>query len=317
MAAVAERRWEAELWAPGNGPLHACARQNGFEAHALPMGRYTNARKSARDIVCYGLHAVLSRHCFTKAICERPVDLVYINGPRVLPCAAGLREPVIFHSHSVIDKPYSRWIAQRSLHATRGTIVASSEYLASRLRSPFDRQRVCVIYNGVPDCGFRFSPNDGRPIRIGIVGRIAPEKGQLEFLDAVRLLVDRKAMQFTVVGEGMFSTSGYEERIRQTGASLGVTIAGWRNPAELYRDLDILIVPSAAHDANPRVLMEAMSAGVCTIAYRSGGIPEIATDGYDGMITDRNPGALANAIGQVVGDPAFRRRFVYKCEEDL
>jgi glycosyltransferase involved in cell wall biosynthesis len=50
-------------------------------------------------------------------------------------------------------------------------------------------------------------------------------------------------------------------------------------------------VPSAGHEATTRVILEAFAAGVPVIAFPSGGIPEVVTDGVTGV--------LANSVEQM------------------
>jgi glycosyltransferase involved in cell wall biosynthesis len=304
LAAVAERGWRAAVWAPGDGPLHARAREHGFEARSLPLGRYSNFCKSVGDVARYTIDALRSRQVFLRTTRDC-ADVVYVNGPRALPCVFGWNGPVVFHSHSVLDRRYSRWIARQSLHSS-AQVLTSSRFLASQLGDLFGA-RVRVIYNGVPDYGFG-ERRAGSPTRVGIVGRIAPEKGQIDFLRAAQLLARQPKLEFQIIGEAMFGAAGYGERVYQTARELGVRLMGWRDPAEIYRGLDILAVPSAVHDANPRVAMEAMATGVRVVAYRSGGIAELVSDGHDGLVTDRTPEALASSLAMLAYDPALQQR---------
>jgi glycosyltransferase involved in cell wall biosynthesis len=61
------------------------------------------------------------------------------------------------------------------------------------------------------------------------------------------------------------------------------------------------VVPSAAHDPNPRVVLEAFSAGVPVVAFPSGGIPEIIQDGETGFLSiGRTPESLAQRMRDVL-----------------
>ena len=296
--------WSASLLAPLGGALHARAQECGVRTADFPLRAYTNGTKSLGDAIQFAFDSIRCR----RAVEQAGADVVYVNGPRALPAVIGLDVPVLFHSHSVLNKAYSRWIARVALRRKNARILAASDYLAAPLRRMLGAQRVQVIYNGVPDRGFGAPRTDGLAVRIGIVGRIAPEKGQLDFLRAAQVLAGR-SLEFVIVGRAMYSAAGYEEEVRRAGSALGVEFAGWSDdPAEIYRRLDILAVPSAEFDANPRVIMEAMSAGVCVAAYRSGGIPELITHGEDGFITDHTPDAMAAAIEVLALNPELRQR---------
>jgi len=143
-----------------------------------------------------------------------------------------------------------------------------------------------VIYNGVP-CppGDRPRLHEAPP-RIGCIGRIAPEKGQREFLAAAGIIHRAlPACRFAVYGAPLFSAPRYAEEVRAAAAGLPVEFAGW--VPDVYAalaDLDLVLAPSAAHEGTPRAIMEAFSAGVPVIAFRAGGIPEILEHGQGGWL---------------------------------
>lgn len=76
---------------------------------------------------------------------------------------------------------------------------------------------------------------------------------------------------------------------------------------QVYRDIDIMCVPSTTPDPLPRSVMEAMGRGLPVVATRSGGIPEMIVDGESGFLVD-DVEALAGALIRLAGDPALRAR---------
>ena len=52
----------------------------------------------------------------------------------------------------------------------------------------------------------------------------------------------------------------------------------------------------------------AMSAAVAVIASNTGGLPEIILHGENGLLVDNNPRPIADAMRQLIDDPAFARR---------
>jgi hypothetical protein len=117
-------------------------------------------------------------------------------------------------------------------------------------------------------------------------------------------------VQFSVTGAALFSDATYEQSVRTAGAAAGVEFHGWTDNVSLaLHDLDILVVPSAGHDASPRVILEALSAGTCIVAYPSGGIPELIRDGYNGLLTASPSAAeLSNVIRALAANPELRSR---------
>ena len=78
--------------------------------------------------------------------------------------------------------------------------------------------------------------------------------------------------------------------------------------AQLYADCDILVLPSR-NEGWGLSLMEAMACAKPVIATRVGGIPELVTDGVEGLLVDPGdlPG-LSAAICRLLGDGDARSR---------
>ena len=56
-------------------------------------------------------------------------------------------------------------------------------------------------------------------------------------------------------------------------------------------------------------LMEAMSVGASIVATAVGGVPEVITDGINGLVVPPNdPGGLADALERLGSDPDLRSR---------
>jgi glycosyltransferase involved in cell wall biosynthesis len=261
---------------------------------------------------------VLARHI--GAMAQRAgAELVYVNGPRLLPAVAlaRLRAPVLFHSHSYLGPGWTRRVAGIALRRGHALVLCACEFVAAPWRAFVPGERIRVIYNGVGPAP-AIARTGADPV-VACIGRIAPEKGQMEFLEAARRI--RGAVpecRFQVVGAALFSEPGaehYERQVRAAAQGLPIAFPGW--VADVYSALagiDLLLVPSAGYEANPRVILEAYAAGVPVIAYRSGGIPEVVEEGVSGCLADDAAGMAALAIG-LLRDPARRRAMAAAARE--
>ena len=310
LSEIRRRNWSAELMAPGHGPMIEIARGLGFEATSLPLREYATIQSAMRHAAGFAAAMVRCRKRVRSALRERQADLVYVNGPRVLPLAVQADVPVLLHAHSLVMGKSARIIANVCLRQAGATALACSQFAAAPVRKALGDAAVRVVYNGVADCGFRARHATGRPLRVGVLGRIAPEKGYLDFIEAAHLLKGDRGLLLTIIGSGLFSGSVYERRVRLLGAAAGVEFRGWSNDvAAVLNELDVLAIPSAAHEASTRVALEAFSAGACVIAYPSGGLPELIRHGETGWLTERrDPEELARAIRILGQDAELRRR---------
>ncbi|MDR3702227.1 MAG: glycosyltransferase family 4 protein [Candidatus Sulfopaludibacter sp.] len=324
LPAIRAAGWNALVGLPGDGELFAAVRELGFETARI------TCRSSADPARFAAGTPVLARQIGQLARQIR-ADLVYLNGPRLLPAAALRRPhvPVVFHSHSLVPAGMMRLMAGASLRRLQARVIGACRFVAGQWQAFVPPENVRVIYNGVTGPG-RAGPRPRVP-RIGCVGRIAPEKGQLAFVAAARAI--HRAMgesRFVIHGAALFgepAARDYEAEVRAAAAGLPVEFAGWSN--DVYgalAELDVLLAPSAAQEATPRVILEAFAAGVPVIAFSSGGIPEVIAPGHDGLLVNSVEEMAARAI-EVLRRPdgglaerareTWRARFTlerYQCE---
>jgi glycosyltransferase involved in cell wall biosynthesis len=164
-----------------------------------------------------------------------------------------------------------------------------------------------VIYNGVAGPRDLLRRPAGSPPRVGCVGRIAPEKGQLEFV-ATAAMVNRTLPEcrFVVHGASLFGSPDYEASVHQAAVGLPVEFPGWADDVyAAMQCLDLLLVPSTKVEATTRVILEAFAAGLPVIAFGVGGIPEVVEDDVDGVLV-RSTEEMARATIALLGNPARR-----------
>jgi len=289
--AIRERGWHALAGLPGSGELLRLLQAAGCECREIACGPYPSGRKSAADMARFVSETPRLARQIRGLEGEIGADVVYVNGPRLLPATAWARPraPVVFHSHSFLPPGPIRWLAGRALRRLDARVAAACQFVGSQWCSFVRPERMTVIYNGVarPE-GFRRAAGNGPP-RIACIGRIAPEKGQREFLlAAAKIGAEIPEARFTIYGDVLFEDAGarrYAEEIRAMAANLRVEFAGWK--ADVFEALaatDLVLAPSAAHEATTRVILEAFAAGVPVVAMRSGGIPEVVEHGRNGFL---------------------------------
>ena len=144
---------------------------------------------------------------------------------------------------------------------------------------------------------------------IGNVGMIRPDKGQLELVKSVPLVLEKcPDARFVIVGQGTgILKRGINVRNAIDRAGLGdkIIMAGYRwDTPNIYAACDMIVIASLRTEASPIVLREAFASGRPVIATKVGDIPEIVRDRENGLLIEPgNTQALASAILEFIFDP--------------
>jgi glycosyltransferase involved in cell wall biosynthesis len=329
LPAVIDRGWSATVAAPGvvqgvpivarsgnNGPggLLEKARALGAETARIGIGNYSAGHKTPADAARFLLDTI----ALGRWIARQDFDLISVGGARLMPAVArgavAVRDSkqssraVIFQAQHFLGKSYAVSMTARAIRRTRATVIANSEYVASQYRGA--AEQVHVVYNGVAGIPFverkigrEAGSESGNPIRIGLIGRIAAMKGQVDFLRAAAWISrELPDVKFVICGAPMFTRQAYVDQVHALAEGLPVEFLGWREDVgAVLADLDLVVAPSTAAEATTRVILEAFSAGVPVVAYAAGGIPEIVRDGDNGfLVPECEPLALARKVLEVV-----------------
>jgi glycosyltransferase involved in cell wall biosynthesis len=293
--AVQAAGWNVSCAVPGAGSLVEKLRKRDCDVYPLRAIPLAAGTKTPLDFVRFGVEAPRLALEISRLARKTQADLLYVNGPRVLPAAAWVAQnsgrPLIFHCHNHLEQWSAAMLAGRSLQFSRARVIACCRHAARPLWPYVDPGRLRVIYNGVaePEAA---PPSRSGGLRIGVIGRISPEKGQTVFLQAARLLLARKhwACTFVICGAPLFGAlraERYSQRVREAARGLQVDFTGWRDDVNsVLAGLDLLVVPSLREPGAPRVILEAYAARVPVVAFASGGIPEILHDGETGFLVE-------------------------------
>ncbi len=144
---------------------------------------------------------------------------------------------------------------------------------------------------------------------VGLVARLDHwGKGHREFFSALAALPERYPVEALIIGGGR-----REAEMRRLATELGlagrVHFLGQRDDVpDLLSALDLFVLPSHSEGVS-LALLEAMAAGLPVIASRVGGLPEVVTDGENGLlIPPQDPQALATALERLLADPDLAQK---------
>jgi len=174
-------------------------------------------------------------------------------------------------------------------------------------------KNVRVVHNGV-DLS-KFTPGNRKrdqrsDPRIISIGRLIEWKGHHIFIRAAsQVRAKYPSARFILVGSGP-----YETELKNLAESLGVTdamvytgyLSDIRNALE---ESDIFVHCSINPEPFGRTIIEAMAMGKATIAANLGAVPEIITDGVDGiLIPPDDPEVLAKTVIRLLENEKLREK---------
>lgn len=189
-------------------------------------------------------------------------------------------------------KPYdvTRWIERMALKSATRVVALTESYGRSAAGAlGFHASRVDVIPDAVdleafqrpiaPEALRVFRGDHGIPDRrpiVSFIGRISAEKGWQD-LPALVERLSEKGVFLLICGDGP-DRGKLEAALAAISRQGWWTITGFVSPAEVKKALkisDLMILPSR-REAFGSVLLEAMAAGVPTVAYAVGGVTDVA-----------------------------------------
>ncbi|MGZ5396720.1 MAG: glycosyltransferase family 4 protein [Mycobacterium sp.] len=151
---------------------------------------------------------------------------------------------------------------------------------------------------------------NGVPV-ILFAGRLIPEKGIFDTLEAVALLRSRIECRLVVAGTGS-SEADARHRARALGLGTAVEFTGHLATPQLhdmYRRADLFVLPTYWAEGFPTVIAEAMDAGLPIVTTNTRGIADHLRDGENAVfVSPRDPQLLAASLENVIRDDALRER---------
>ncbi|MEJ7797213.1 MAG: glycosyltransferase family 4 protein [Solirubrobacteraceae bacterium] len=193
--------------------------------------------------------------------------------------------------------------------------VTSMAVMGDCLREVFDgliaAQRIAVVPNGTPEITLPDVPTD--PQQVLFFSSLRRRKGIIEAVDtALEVLREWPAARFVFVGD--WEDDQLEREVRARAREGGEQIefrpaATGEDRLALFASSGMLLFPPVEPEGHPRVILEALAAGLPVITTDRGAIAETVVEGESGFVLD-HPLAheLADRVLRLLRDRGLRDR---------
>ena len=309
-----------------DGPLATRLQEAGISVEVIPIAAAT--RDLRKDTVRLGGASPLAALQTLSYVARlawrlrrlRP-DLVHTNSLKsgvygaLAARAAGV--PLVWHLRDRIAEDYiprpAVLLVRALIRHLASAVVANSTATLETLTSA-DRGSINAVIADSVELSAVAPTRDEPGTTFGMLGRIAPWKGQDLFLRAFAATFPSGPERAVLVGAPLFGEDPFERELHELAAGLGIAervdFRGFREDiwAELAR-FDVLVHASVIPEPFGQVVLEGMAAGLAVIASDEGGPAEVIDDGRTGrLFASRDASALGTAMLELSQSPGERER---------
>ncbi len=225
-----------------------------------------------------------------------------------IPCTVTAHAVEIFSSPNI---PQIRYICDSMDH-----VIVPSEYNRDYLREEIGIANDITVVPATTQVE-KFQPSAPTvENRLLTVARLVEKKGYPYGIKAVNKLIEQGYdVEYHIVGTGD-RKDHLQQQVKEHGIEDYVEFLGHVSDERLQKELSeaaVFVLPCVIaedgdRDAMPVVLKEAMASGSACVSTTVSAIPELITDGHDGLlIPEKEPEKLASAIQELLDDPKKRK----------
>jgi glycosyltransferase involved in cell wall biosynthesis len=307
-----------------DSPLAAKLRQSKLKSHEMAFKNYFSPLQSLE---------------LRKYIVQNGIEAVFLQSLKdlwvVSPALIGLDCKLIGFAQMWLQGINKKDFLHTLIHKRMDLLITLTPRQGAQVLRciPYPPEKTRVIPNSINSQKFSSDLRDENlraklgaktsDILIGLVGRLDPQKGQQELIEAFakcKITTPDLPLKLVLVGESTPNSGDHylnllRETIRKNNLENDVTLAGFRSdiPA-VMASLDVFVLNSY-QEAFGFVLVEAMASGTAVIATNSGGVPDILHEGrYGWLVPPRDITALAHTLQEVCSQGTKRRDLAKKAQ---
>jgi len=225
-----------------------------------------------------------------------------------------------FFDNDKVEKIAPRIKFELNIIKNADVVVSVSNYLKKGVSDLLPKvNNIHVIHNGINRDIFKMAHKKMKKSNILFVGNISAEKGVINLLEAWDIVI-RKKQKFKLNLIGPYKSDFLKKYFDKYDTSFKETVQ-FRGTVKnnklvsYYQEAAVVVIPSH-FEANPLVLLEAMSCGCAIICPNHTGFSEIIRDGQNGIFCDtKNAEEFANQIVRLLDNNELRNKIGLNAEK--
>lgn len=200
---------------------------------------------------------------------------------------------------------------RETLNRADAIISPSQSLRAAFVGAGINADRIVFLRQGRDFPGLSPETLDKKPashLRIGYLGQIAEHKGVHVLFEAARQLPGAR-VRVSAYGDTT-PFPNYTARLqRLIAGDARLTLAGpfpGQQVSQVFRELDVVVVPSLWYENSPNVILEAFAHGTPVVASNLGGMSELIEHGKNGLLfAPGDSGELARQLRRLTTEPGL------------
>ncbi len=243
------------------------------------------------------------------------------NGIDIFPTAKKLNIPLIVSFHGVdaspqmVNRPNYKKRVQEMIKYASAVIICSA-HMRGTLGLTGQEHKTFLVPYGVDTIDFTGPGSRPRKSQVNILhsGRLVAKKGVPDLIRTFRILSEKfDNIKLTIIGNGQELEES--RKIAEAVKPQTIEFIGAQPQEKVKKymaEADIFVLNSRTSDSGdmeglPNAILEAMSMGLPVVSTYHAGIPEIITDGANGiLVKEKDNAGLAAALTKLITSEELR-----------
>lgn len=308
---------------PRDGLLNSELKSRGIKTEIIYSGTWVHRKQeSVIKKVTKKLLLTISERRFYQFFKKEKFSLIHFNssvyGSGAL-SADRLNIPYTWHIRELAEENFSLTFFNRKrafqLINSAAKVITISNFMKNKITADIKKNLIEVVYNGVVPDKSKFKLSKEK-MSLVIIGAIAPDKGQLDTIRAIKYLKNKKNLEIELTIVGPITEKNYYDELKaeiSDDIKHLITFTGYQRDVSEYRNSKYIALICSKAEAFGRVTIEAMNGHQIVIGANSGATPEIIDNNLNGFLYETGDFVdLANTIIRAIDLTIDQKRKIIK-----